>query len=223
MIDGLDVLAKSSGSDILAVMIGPNPQFEKYFARPQQWQAEFNALRHILLDCQLTEELKWRQPCYTFDGKNIVILSGFKAFCALGFFQGSLLPDPQGRLVAPGPNSRAAKMLRFTAMADIADSKAVIAEYVQAAITISRSGAKVDFSANKTVLYPLELDAAFANDNDFRAAFEALTPGRQRGWVLQFETARQSATRVARIAKAKDSILRGLGPHDDYKKSRVRR
>ena len=200
-------------------MTGPNPQFEKYFAKPQQWQAEFNALRRILLDCQLTEELKWRQPCYTFDGRNIVILSGFKAFCALGFFQGSLMPDPQGLLVSPGENSRAAKMLRFTSLAEITSRETLIADYVRAAISVAQSGAKVDFSANKTVVYPAELEAAFAEDDDYRTAFEAMTPGRRRGWVLQFVSAKQSTTRTARIVRAKDSVLRGLGPQDEYLKN----
>jgi uncharacterized protein YdeI (YjbR/CyaY-like superfamily) len=129
-------------------MTGRNPRFETYFAKPQRWQAEFNALRQIVLGCGLTEELKWRQPCYTFEGKNVVILSGFKAFCALGFFKGSLMPDPHHMLIAPGENSRAARMLRFESLADITGREDIIADYVRAAIAIEQSGAQVDFSAN---------------------------------------------------------------------------
>ena len=201
----------------LADMTAGNPRFEIYFAKPQRWQAEFNALRAILLDCQLTEELKWRQPCYTIDGKNVVILSGFTRFCALGFFKGSLMSDPQNLLVAPGENSRASRMLRFTSLDEIKGREAVIANYIRAAIAVERSGAKVDFSANKTVALPSELEAVFEHDDVYRKAFTALTAGRQRGWVLQFVSAKQSATRVTRIEKARGSVLQGLGPHDGYK------
>jgi uncharacterized protein YdeI (YjbR/CyaY-like superfamily) len=198
-------------------MPGRNPRFETYFAKPQQWRAEFNALRNILLDCGLDEELKWRQPCYTYNGANIVILSGFKAFCGLGFFKGSLMPDPAQRLALPGPNSRAARMLRFTRLDEVEADRMLIIDYVMSAIAVERSGRKVDFSANKSVELPEELRAALAKNKALKAAWDGLTPGRRRGWVIFFEGAKQSTTKVARIAKATPSILKGLGMHDEAK------
>lgn len=198
-------------------MTGPIPRFETYFAKDRPWAEEFRALRAILLECGLEEELKWRQPCYTFTGANVVILSGFKAFCALGFFKGVLMPDPAGILVPPGPNSKGSRILKFTGVDEIAGREALLKSYVRAAIAVETSGAKVDFSANKDVTRPAELEAALEKDEALRKAFNALTPGRQRGWILQFEGAKQSATRAGRIAKAAPAILRGLGPHDGYK------
>jgi uncharacterized protein YdeI (YjbR/CyaY-like superfamily) len=202
-------------------MTGRNPRFETYFARERQWKAEFNALREILLDCQLTEELKWRQPCYTFEGENIVILSGYKAGATLGFFKGSLMPDPDGVLIVPGPNSQAARMLRFADVAEIKKRRAQIARYVQAAITVAKSGAKVDFSANKAVKPPAELEAALKTDADLKKAFEALTPGRQRSWIIHIEAAKLPTTRVERITKARPRIMQGEGMHDGYRKGRA--
>jgi uncharacterized protein YdeI (YjbR/CyaY-like superfamily) len=194
-----------------------NPRFETYFAKPRKWQAEFNALRQILLDCQLTEELKWRQPCYCFEGANIVILSGFKDFCALGFFKGSLMPDPEHVLVAPGPNSRAARMLRFQSIDEVMARDQQIRRYVKAAVHVEQSGEKVDFSANKNVPWPDELQTALKEDAAFRNAFDGLTPGRQRGWILHFESAKQAKTRGERISKARAKIMRGEGMHDGYR------
>jgi uncharacterized protein YdeI (YjbR/CyaY-like superfamily) len=198
-------------------MPGRNPRFETYFAKPRLWRAEFNALRAILLDCALDEELKWRQPCYTYRGANIVILSGFKAFCALGFFKGSLMPDPKRRLVLPGPNSHAARMLRFTSLDEVEADRKLIKDFVKAAISVEMSGLKVNFSANKTVELSVELRAALAKDKALKAAWDRLSPGRRRGWVIFFDGAKQSATKAARIAKAAPKILKGLGMHDEAK------
>jgi uncharacterized protein YdeI (YjbR/CyaY-like superfamily) len=198
-------------------MSGRNPRFETYFAKPRQWQAEFNALREVLVECQLDEELKWRQPCYTYRGANIVILSGFKAFCALGFFKGSLMPDPAKRLVLPGPNSRAARLLRFTSLGEIKADRKLITDYVMSAIVVEESGLKVDFSANKTVVLPEELRAALAKNKALKAAWDRLSAGRRRVWVIFFDGAKQSATKAARIAKAAPKILKGLGMHDEAK------
>jgi uncharacterized protein YdeI (YjbR/CyaY-like superfamily) len=199
-------------------MTGKNPRFETYFSKPRQWQAELNALRDILLDCQLTEELKWRQPCYTYGGANIVILSSYKTACVLGFFKGSLMPDPKKLLVEPGPNSKAARTLRFTSLEQITKSEKTIRSYIKAAIKVEQSGAKVDFSANKTVKRPEELEAALAKDAKYKTAFNALTPGRQRSWILYIEQAKQSATRADRVAKIKPKVLQGFGFHDEYKR-----
>jgi uncharacterized protein YdeI (YjbR/CyaY-like superfamily) len=195
-----------------------NPRFETYFAKQRPWRAELNALRAILLDCQLTEELKWRQPCYSHDGANIVILSSYKAACVLGFFKGSLLPDPGNRLALPGPNSRAVRMLRFTSVAEITAQTKIIKAFVKAAIDIEKRGLKVDFTANKTITLPEELLAYFKKHPALRRAWEKLTPGRQRGWVIHFDSAKQSATRTARIEKAAPKIMQGLGMHDHAKR-----
>jgi uncharacterized protein YdeI (YjbR/CyaY-like superfamily) len=197
---------------------GRNPRFETYFAKPRPWREEMNALRAILLDCQLTEELKWRQPCYTFEGANILILSAYKPCCVLGFFKGSLMSDPDKVLALPGPNSRAARMLRFTSVDEIKAREAQIRRYVLEAVEIEKSGRKVDFSANKNVEWPGEFRATLDKDKAFKTAFEALTPGRQRGWIMHFESAKLAATREARIAKARPQIMRGEGMHDGYRR-----
>jgi uncharacterized protein YdeI (YjbR/CyaY-like superfamily) len=190
---------------------GINPRFETYFAKRQTWHDEFIALREILLSSGLDEELKWRQPCYTHGGVNIVILSGFKKFCALGFFKGSLMPDPKNILKSPGPNSRAVKLVRFTSLAEVTARRATLKSYIRAAIKIAQSGEKVDFSANKKITLPDELHDYLKKNPDVKKAWDALTPGRQRSWVMHLESTRQSKTREARIAKAKAKIMQGLG------------
>jgi uncharacterized protein YdeI (YjbR/CyaY-like superfamily) len=201
-------------------MPGRNPRFETYFGKPREWGAELNALREILLACGLDEELKWRQPCYQFEGANVVILSSYKSGAALGFFKGSLLPDPNKMLQVPGPNSRAARMLRFTSVDEIADRTAAIKAMIRAAIAVEKSGAKIDLSANRHIDLPEELAAALNKDAALKKAWSALTPGRQRGWVIHFNGAKQSATRAARVAKAAPQIMAGEGMHDAYKKGR---
>ncbi len=171
-----------------------NPRFALYFDKRKTWREEFFALRELLLAAGLDEELKWRQPCYTYGGANIVILSGFKNFCALGFFKGVLLPDPAGVLESPGVNSKSARLIRFTSLAEVRNKSPAIKTAIKAAIAVEKSGAKVDFSANKNVARPKELLAAFITDAAYRKAFDALTPGRQRGWILLFESARQEKT-----------------------------
>jgi uncharacterized protein YdeI (YjbR/CyaY-like superfamily) len=196
---------------------GRNPRFETYFSKLRQWREELNALREIMLECDLSEELKWRQPCYTFDGANIVILSCFKSHCALGFFKGSLMPDPDNKLALPGPNSKAARMLRFTNLDEIRADRDLIKRYVASAIEVEASGQKVDFSANKSVTMLDELANALAKNKALKTAWDALTPGRKRGWVLHFDSAKQSATKASRIEKAAPKILKGLGIHDEAK------
>jgi uncharacterized protein YdeI (YjbR/CyaY-like superfamily) len=198
-------------------MPGQNPRFEIYFSKPKHWLAEMNALRRILLDCGLDEELKWRQPCYCLDGANVVILGAFKNFCALNFFKGSLIPDSDRLLVAPGPNSKAGRFMKFTHVDQITGREKLIAKYIRAAIAIEKSGAKVDFSANKAVILPEELEQALKKSAALRKAWDGLTPGRRRSWVLNIDGAKQSKTRADRVAKAVPKILKGLGFHDEYR------
>ncbi len=188
-------------------------KLEAFFAEPGRWQAELAALRSILLDCGLTEEFKWSSPCYTIDGGNVALLWGFKDSATLGFFKGVLLADPQNLLIAPGENSRSSRVLRFTSLEEIAGQDNLIRSYIREAVELEKAGVKVELPKDD-LLYPEELMAALEADPDLRLAFEALTPGRRRGYVLHFSQPKQSATRQARIAKNRDRILAGKGMHD---------
>lgn len=178
--------------------------------RVHAFPAVLQHLRQQLLAAGLTEELKWSQPCYTHAGKNILIMSAFKDYAFVSFFQGALLSDPAGVLVQPGENSQAARQLRFTSVQAVIDLKETLAAYVQEAMAISRSGRQVDFKKSPEPL-PEELLAHFERQPDFQAAFEALTPGRQRGYLLHFAAAKQPQTRSNRISKAMPRIFAGKG------------
>ena len=184
-----------------------------WFDKLTTWQPELRALRAILLECPLDEAFKWRGPVYCAHGGNVAILWGFKAHCALGFFKGVLLEDPQGLLVAPGPNSRAARMVPFADPAEVQARAADIRDYVGRAIAIEKTGRKVTFAKDDLEM-PEELAAALEADADLRAAFEALTPGRKRGYVLHISGAKQARTRASRVEKWTPRILQGKGMHD---------
>jgi len=188
-------------------------KIDAFFAQQDRWQAELAALRAILLDCGLTEEFKWSSPCYTVEGGNVALLWGFKDSATLGFFKGVLLKDPAGLLVAPGENSRSSRVLRFTSLEEIVAQDSVIRSYVREAVELEKSGAKVEL-AKDDLAYPEELVSALEEDPDLQAAFEALTPGRRRGYVLHFSQPKQPATRQSRIGKSRDRILAGKGMHD---------
>ncbi len=189
-------------------------RLDRYFRYTKTWRAEKQRLRAILLDFPLTEELKWRQPCYTFQGANVVILGAFKQTCDLGFFKGSLLDNPHGLLIPPGPHSQASRQLRFTSVQEIEEKEPIIRATLQNAIEVERAGLKVDFREKSELVFADELLAKMEADPDFKAAFEALTPGRQRGYNLFFSAAKQSKTRAARIEKHAARILEGKGMHD---------
>lgn len=176
------------------------------------WREEALALRGILAGCPLVEARKWAKPCYTHEGANICIMQRMKDHLALMFFKGALVADPEGLLKEQGPNSRSAKRLEFTSLADINDRADAIRALVAAAIEAERAGLKPDAAGEPDL--PEELTEAFGEDPGFRAAFEALTPGRQRGYILHFAGAKQPATRAARIGKHRARILDGLGLHD---------
>lgn len=188
-------------------------KLEAFFAEPGRWQAELAALRAILLDCGLAEVFKWSSPCYTIDGGNVALLWGFKDSATLGFFKGVLLSDPQGMLVAPGENSRSSRVLRFTSVEEIANREPVIRAYVREAVELEMAGARVELPKDD-LSYPEELITVLEADPDLQLAFDALTPGRRRGYVLHFSQPKQSATRQSRIAKSRDRILAGKGMHD---------
>jgi uncharacterized protein YdeI (YjbR/CyaY-like superfamily) len=191
------------------------PRRQSYLRAAEPWQDVLEQLRRIVLECGLTEEEKWGSPCFTADGGNVVILAPMKDSCALSFFKGALLEDAEGILVKAGANTRSGRLIRFEHVDEVLAMEPVLKDYVREAADLERAGAKVDFAKDRDdVPVPEELTAAFADDPAFAAAFEGLTPGRRRGWLLHFSGAKQSATRAARIAKATPRILAGKGMHD---------
>lgn len=190
----------------------PSERVDAFVSRASSWQGEIRRLRAILLGTGLNEELKWGKPCYTFGGKNIAIIQPFKAHCALMFFKGALLEDTHGLLRSQGENTQSAMRLEFTGEASIKQS--VIASYVKQAIGVEQRGETVAFPAKQTLDLPVELDRILADNRKLAKAFEALTPGRRRAYVLHFASAKQAATRLTRIKKAVPAILAGKGIHD---------
>ncbi|HEY1555363.1 MAG TPA: DUF1801 domain-containing protein [Kofleriaceae bacterium] len=175
----------------------------------ERWRAEIADLQKILSAFDLSEECKWGKPCYTLDGNNVVIIQGFKEYCALGFFQGALLKDPKKLLVQLG-QVQAARVMKFTSTKEIAVKAVTIAAYVREAMAAAKAGLKVEAKRRKLPV-PAELADKFRRDPRFKRAFEALTPGRQRGYLFHFAGAKQSATRTARIEKATPAIFEGRG------------
>lgn len=178
------------------------------------WTQELKALRHILQQTALVEEIKWSVPCYTIDGANVLLLTALKHYAAIDFFKGSLLKDPAGILYQPTANSQAGRLLRFTHVEQVTAQAATITAYVEEAIEIEQAGLKVTYKDTAAYDFPDELLSKFEDDPAFAAAFEALTPGRQRGYLLHFSSAKQSATRARRIEKAMPRIFEGKGFHD---------
>ena len=188
---------------------------DEYAARLDRWRDVFAALRPILLDTELTEAFKWRKPCYTHAGRNIVIFQPFNDLCALMFFKGALLTDPKGLLREQGENSRSSLRLEFRSVADVRSTESALRDLVADAIRVERAGLRMEKPAPPTHRdYPAELVALMAADPAFRDAFERLTPGRQRGYLLHFNAAKHSATRAARIERVQDRIMEGFGIHD---------
>jgi uncharacterized protein YdeI (YjbR/CyaY-like superfamily) len=178
------------------------------------WPKELKRLRSIVLGSGLVEEVKWGVPCYTFEKHNVVIVSALRECCTLSFFKGALLKDSHGVLEKPGENSQAARLFRFTSVREIAAREPLIKQYIREAIELEKAGAKVNFKAKTDLTIPIELENKFAALPALRAAFTALTPGRQRGYVIYFTGAKQSKTRESRIEKCIPAILEGRGLHD---------
>lgn len=191
-----------------------NPKVDFYFTKAKQWQDEYSKLRVIILDCGLTEELKWGVPCYTYEGKNVVLIHGFKEYCAILFHKGALLKDPKGILIQQTKNVQATRQIRFTNMHDVLDLQPAIKAYIKEAIAIEKSGAKVELKETREFEMPVELKAVLEANPKLKKAFEALTPGRQRGYLLYFSSAKQAKTRQARIEKYMPQILAGKGLDD---------
>ncbi len=187
---------------------------DQFLSRAEQWQAEFEQLRVILLDCGLSEAFKWGKPCYTFQDSNIVLMHGFKDYCALLFFKGVLMQDPDDILVAQTENVQATRQIRFPNLQAIVSMEATLKAYIAEAIRVEASGLEVDFKDTEQFDFPDELQAMFDEHPDFADAWEALTPGRQRGYLLHFSSAKQSKTRISRIEKCMPKIFEGKGWND---------
>ena len=191
-----------------------NPKVDWYFDQAKKWREEFARLRNVVLDCGLTEELKWGCPCYTFEKRNIVLIHGFKEYCALLFFKGALLKDPKGILIQQTQNVQAARQIRFTNVREIVKLKPTLKAYVKEAIDAEKAGLKIAYKKTAAFTVPDEFQNELDENPALKKAFKALTPGRQRGYVLYFSQPKQSKTRVARIEKSKPQILKGKGLND---------
>ena len=206
-----------------------NPQVDKYLidgcmrckygatplCKVNKWMEELETLRQIVLECGLTEEVKWGVPCYTLEDKNIVVVSAFKEYACLSFFKGILLKDPQHILNQHGESSQSARLIKFTNTLQIIQLKEVLKAYIQEAVEIEKSGQKVVFKKNPEPI-PGELLQVFEEDPVLKNAFYSLTPGRQRGYIIYFSQPKQSQTRLGRIEKYKEQIINGVGLHDKY-------
>lgn len=188
-----------------------NPKVDFFFEKPSQWQSAFRELRRIALETGLTEELKWGKPCYTLNGGNIFLIHGFKEYCALLFHKGALLKDTKGILFQQTKNVQSARQLRFTNVDEVREQEKVIKTYIYEAVEVERAGLQVKMKKTSEFDMPEELEHKLEKDKDFKTAFEALTPGRQRGYMLYISEAKQSKTRENRIEKCVPKILQGKG------------
>jgi uncharacterized protein YdeI (YjbR/CyaY-like superfamily) len=191
-----------------------NPKVDAFLERTTEWRAEIEALRKIILDCQLTEDFKWGWPCYSIDKKNVVLIHGFKEYCALLLFKGALMKDPENILVQQTENVQAARQIRFTGLDEIKRMDNILKAYIHQAIDVEKAGLKVDFKKTTEFSMPEEFQAKLDTIPELKTAFHALTPGRQRGYLLHFSSAKQAKTREARIEKCRPQILDGKGLDD---------
>ena len=191
-----------------------NPEVNWFFDKPTKWQKEYAELRMLVLECGLEEELKWGCPCYTLQKNNIVLIHGFKNYCALLFMQGALLKDPKKILVQQTENVQSARQIRFTDIHEIIKNRSTLKKYIKEAISIHKAGLKVEFKKTTENKIPQEFQTVLDDMPDLKIAFEALTPGRQRGYLLYFSAPKQSKTRETRIEKYLQQILDGKGLDD---------
>ncbi|MBC1917719.1 hypothetical protein HCJ46_03090 [Listeria booriae] len=193
-----------------------NPKVEEYVNKAKRWQAEYKQLRAYALDCDLSEDIKWKHPCFMYEDNNIVLAHGFKEYCALLFMKGVLMKDPNGILVQQTANVQSARQIRFKNLEEIIEMEDIIKAYIKEAIEVEKSGAQVAFKKEEEFPVPEELDQKFAEMPVLKEAFEKLTPGRQRAYLLYFAAPKQSKTRVSRIDKYTDRILDGIGLNDRF-------
>ena len=188
-----------------------NPKVDAFIRDAKRWQAELKKLREILLESELTEEFKWYQPCYTFQGKNVVVISGMKESCAFALFKGALLKDAHGALTAPGKNSQSTRWIKFTSVREVVEMKTILKAYIREAIEVERSGLKLKLRKTSDLKFPDELQTMLDEFPDFKAAFETLTPGRQRAYIYHISGAKQSKTRETRVLNCMPQIMKGKG------------
>lgn len=189
-------------------------EIDDYFNNNKKWQVELQQLRGIILNCLLTEEWKWRTPCYTYNSKNVVLLGRFKDYCSISFFKGALMHDKENLLELPGENSQTVRMMKFSGMDEILELKPTIKSYLIEAIEIEKAGLKPKKQTAQSIDYPMELKELFKLNAPLKKSFESLTPGRQRGYLIFFKGAKQSQTITTRIEKYIPRILQGKGIHD---------
>jgi len=192
-----------------------NPKVDAFLSRATKWRKEFEKLRRIILDCQLTEELKWGVPCYTLQERNIVLMHGFKEYCALLFFKGALLKDPNDILIQQTENVQAARQIRFTHVREIVKMKSILKAYIHNAIEVEKAGLKVNYKTTSEFKIPEEFQNKLDAIPTLKTAFDALTPGRQRAYIFYFSAPKQSKTRASRIEKCMKQILDGKGLNDE--------
>jgi len=191
-----------------------NARVDGFFKKAKTWRAEFEKLRKVCFDCGLAEELKWGKPCYTYQDNNIVLIHGFKDYCALLFFKGALLKDPKGVLIQQTENVQAARQIRFTNVQEIVALKPTLKAYIKEAIEADKAGLEVSYKKTSEFAIPEEFQDRLDGYPALKKAFRALTPGRQRGYLLYFSAAKQSKTREARVEKCLEQILNGKGLND---------
>jgi uncharacterized protein YdeI (YjbR/CyaY-like superfamily) len=191
-----------------------NPEVDFFFDKAKKWQEEFEKLRTIILDCGLIEELKWGCPCYTHQERNIVLMHGFKEYCALLFFKGALMQDADGILIQQTKNVQAARQIRFTSTNEIMKMKNILKAYIFEAIEVEKAGLKVKYKKTTDVVIPEEFQKKLNKSQALKTAFDALTPGRQKAYLFYFSQAKQSKTREVRVEKSMQQILNGKGLND---------
>jgi uncharacterized protein YdeI (YjbR/CyaY-like superfamily) len=193
---------------------GMNPKVDFYFSKAKKWQEELEQMRMIVLDCGLTEELKWGVPCYTFQKRNIVLIHVFKEYCAFLFFKGALLNDANGILIQQTENVQAARQIRFTNVHEVVKMKPILKAYIYEAIEVEKAGLKVNFKKATDFIIPEEFQKKLNKTSALKTAFNALTPGRQKAYIFYFSAPKQSKTRESRIEKSIRQILNGKGLND---------
>lgn len=191
-----------------------NPKVDEFLTKAKKWKEEYETLRKIVLDCELTEDFKWMNPCYTFEEKNIVLMHGFKEYCALLFPKGALLRDSHGVLIQQTENVQGARQIRFTNVQEIVEKEAMLKAYIYEAIEVEKAGLKVKVKKPEELIIPEELQHKFDDIPALKDAFTTLTPGRQRAYILYFSAAKQSKTRESRVEKCIPNILNGKGLND---------